>query len=436
MDDIPHTHNLCTIEAWLNAAWVAIATLERLDDGEFGCRSPARLTYLLEHALVYADTRGPAALSVNQPVALMPNQNSTWPAVLADLLPQGDGRRRLAQHLDLPAERPASDWPLLLAGAGNPIGHLRIREAADTLRHGRSQFDEGWTREEVCSRDASFLEQVHAAGFALGGSSGVQGEWPKLLLTQDAEQRWHLDHQLPDAKAARHWLVKFSRRDDSVYDDILRAEAAYHALAGELGLRTQGESVYHQGLLFVQRFDRLLDASGSMERIAQESLYSLTGRTGFDQYLNHDQVCQALAECVTEPARELTEYVWRDAINLALGNRDNHGRNTAIQRFANGRIALAPIFDLAPMCLHPDAMARRMRWRQEEGGRPDWRAVAEQVAETNVITAADLRGRYASWAAALQGVPERLQTLGCPARVLTAIARPLAEVIADLRKAS
>lgn len=436
MKEVTDTQNLCTIEAWLNAAWVAIATLERLDAGEFGCRSPARLTYLLEHALAHADARGPAALSVNQPAAFMPSQGPTWPAVLADLLPQGDGRRRLAQHLDLPAERPASDWPLLLAGAGNPIGHLRIREAADALMSERNPLSAGWSREEVCRRDASFLEQVHAAGFALGGSSGVQGEWPKLLLTQDAEQRWHLDHQLPDARAMRHWLVKFSRRDDPVYDDILRAEAAYHVLAGELGLRTQGESLYHQGLLFVERFDRLPDANGGVERIAQESLYSLTGRAGFDQYLNHDQVCRALAECATEPARELVEYVWRDVINLALGNRDNHGRNTAIQRFADGRIALAPIFDLAPMCLHPDAMARRMRWRQEEAGRPDWRAVAGQVAETSVLTAADLRGHYPAWAAALQGVPERLQALACPARVVSAIARPLAEVIADLSKAS
>ena len=38
-------------------------------------------------------------------------------------------------------------------------------------------------------------------------------------------------------------------------------------------------------------------------------------------------------------------------------------RNTALQRDFEGRIALTPLYDFAPMYLHPDGIARRIRWK-------------------------------------------------------------------------
>ena len=57
----------------------------------------------------------------------------------------------------------------------------------------------------------------------------------------------------------------------------------------------------------------------------------------------------------------------RDVLNVALGNRDNHLRNTALQRFEDGTIRLTPLFDFAPMMLHPDGIARSSRWEGEQG---------------------------------------------------------------------
>ena len=48
-----------------------------------------------------------------------------------DLLPQGYGRLELLKYLELPEiTEQSADWPLLMAGAANPIGHLRIKEAS------------------------------------------------------------------------------------------------------------------------------------------------------------------------------------------------------------------------------------------------------------------------------------------------------------------
>ena len=62
-----------------------------------------------------------------------------------------------------------------------------------------------------------------------------------------------------------------------------------------------------------------------------------------------------------------------------LGNKDNHARNTAVQRHFNGRIALTPLYDFAPMVLHPDGIARRIRWEGNDGGQPDWGRVLDRV---------------------------------------------------------
>ena len=53
---------------------------------------------------------------------------------LIDMLPQGYGRQELLRRIGAPATAGvAADWKLLLAGAGKPIGNLRVKEAADWL---------------------------------------------------------------------------------------------------------------------------------------------------------------------------------------------------------------------------------------------------------------------------------------------------------------
>jgi serine/threonine-protein kinase HipA len=62
------------------------------------------------------------------PVALNPQQLPHWPLFMIDMLPQGYGRRELLRQLELAESMEEdADWRLPRAGAGNPIGHLRIK---------------------------------------------------------------------------------------------------------------------------------------------------------------------------------------------------------------------------------------------------------------------------------------------------------------------
>ena len=111
------------------------------------------------------------------------------------------------------------------------------------------------------------------------------------------------------------------------------------------------------------------------------SLYAVAHIPGFGAAVRHDVYCQALAKVVTDPAREVREYLRRDILNLALRNTDNHGRNSAVLR-KNGQLRLSPLFDFAPMFLDPEGIGRLSRWEDElPGDQPHWAVVCENIGD-------------------------------------------------------
>ncbi len=373
----------CTIQLYLDGAWHDVAQVRLSGPETEGWKAGTYSGYGVEWAFEHPGAADAHALCARWPVGLEPLQIPHWPVFLIDMLPQGFGRQELLRRIGRSAGAGmVADWPLLLAGAGNPIGHLRVKEAAEWLgRHAGATH--GFTDDEVAERGDVFSEYLASHGLFVAGSSGVQGEWPKVLLTRADDGLLYLDHTLPDARATAHYIVKFGRGTDPGLASILRHEAPYMRIAAGLGLRVHAPLVLRQRALFISRFDRRVEAgragAGRVVRLAQESIATLTGMPGFEAVPSHDQVCRDLVRHCTDPQTEVLEYLRRDVANLALGNKDNHARNTAVQRDAHGRIGLTPLYDFAPMYLHPDGIARRIRWSDNDGGRPDWRRVLDSV---------------------------------------------------------
>ncbi|MCS4510514.1 type II toxin-antitoxin system HipA family toxin [Xylophilus ampelinus] len=370
----------CTIQLQLDDRWRDVAQVRLLGPANEGWKAATYSGYAVEWAFEHPGATDAHALCARWPVGLEPLQIPHWPVFLIDMLPQGFGRQQLLRRFGRsPSAGVVADWPLLLAGAGNPIGHLRVKEAAEWL--GRNAgATRGFTDDEVAERGDAFAEYLASHGLFVAGSSGVQGEWPKVLLTRADDGLLYLDHTLPDARAVAHYIVKFGRGTDPQLASILRHEAPYMRIAARLGLRVHAPLMLRHRALFIPRFDRRVEA-GRVVRLAQESIATLTGMPGFEAVPSHDQVCRELVRHCTDPQTEVLEYLRRDVANLALGNKDNHARNTAVQRDAEGRIGLTPLYDFAPMYLHPDGIARRIRWTDNDGGRPDWRRVLDSVCE-------------------------------------------------------
>jgi len=346
---------------WLEAAQASFSNVVRNGFREDKC--------IFEYDYHYAFGNTPLKVSLTLPVDINLHVLKGWPAFLYDLVPQGNGRKFLLDRLQLP-DTQASDLPLLCAGAFNPIGRLRIREAVHYFeqhkeRHGLDT--DGFTFDELLARAPDFHEAMMVHGMLAAGGTGVQGVAPKYLLTEAHDGKWYPDAALPDDQARRHYIVKRPRGPSEADRKVLRNEARYMKVAQRFGIRVSELPALHEDMLFIPRFDRRAQ-DGSVLRFHQESAASIAGLGGFGVQADQFKLLDAIRRVVDEPIEATIEFIKRDVLNLAMRNPDNHARNTAVQTI-DGVTRITPLFDFAPMYLDPEGIARSARWYHPKTGK-------------------------------------------------------------------
>jgi serine/threonine-protein kinase HipA len=360
----------------LEGSWHRCATVTLEDATQASRRERVLLRYEADYAVERLGASDHRALAVRAPVDLGVRTLPHWPSFLIDLLPQGAARKRL-ERLDAGA---LTEWALLERGGVNPVGNLRVRPHAPYA----ARIHPGFELREMTSRGDAFIDYANEVGATVAGATDTQGDAPKFWIVQDEKGRWHPDSGEVGAIARRFALLKFPVPEAGLRaEEILRNEAAYQRVAARLGLRvTETLPEFIDGALLIPRFDRR-SVRGTEIRLGVESLYSVAGvLDSAHAPLAHHAALIALAGCLTDLGTEIGEYVRRDLLNLALGNRDNHGRNTAILKDTDGSMRLAPLFDLGPSFLDARAIARVMRWPGEALGSTgsDWNHVLENLA--------------------------------------------------------
>jgi serine/threonine-protein kinase HipA len=354
------------IDIHIDGAWHACAEITLRDPAARSRNGPVTLRYDADYAIRHLHARDIRALGVRSPVDFAVHPFAAWPSFLIDLLPQGAARKRLERASPVGL----SDWEMLARGAINPAGNLRVHPARTTV----SSPHPGFLLEEMIERGDAFVDYANEVGATVAGATDSQGEAPKFWVVQDKQGNWHPDAGQLAADVRRHALLKFPVPDAGPRAvDILRHEAAYQRVAQRMGLRVTPElPQFIDGALLVPRFDRRV-GSGDEIRLGVESVYSISGIVDSTrESLAHHQVLIELQKCCTDFGEEVLEYFRRDILNLALGNRDNHGRNTAILKETDGSIRLAPLFDFGPSYLDARAIARVIHWDAERGGSIDW----------------------------------------------------------------
>ncbi|WP_225884172.1 type II toxin-antitoxin system HipA family toxin [Rhizobium phaseoli] len=227
------------------------------------------------------------------------------------------------------------------------------------------------------------MEVADRFGMLASGSSGLQGEWPKVSMTQATDGLYYPDSFVTDDEAVRHVIVKLVRSNEPVDRLILEGEALYSRIAKEIGLDVSEPSTYADGVLIIPRFDRKKKDGGGTIRLGQESLVSAIGVADFGHVGTHEAYIDVLRQYSADPFSDIVEYLKRDIANLALGNPDNHGRNSALSKHQDGMIRLSPLFDFAPMRLAKEGIVRSTRWAMmRDGGRdhlPDWKHICAEL---------------------------------------------------------
>jgi serine/threonine-protein kinase HipA len=123
-----------------------------------------------------------------------------------------------------------------------------------------------------------------------------------------------------------------------------------------------------------------------------------------------------------------------------MGNRDNHGRNTAILKDNRGSVYLAPIFDFGPSFLDARAIVRTMHWDGEQSDQTNWNTVlsnlstrfedADLVLE-NVRAVAKALGGFAQ---DLENLPELMRECGVDGAVIAQRRSPIEALARGLGK--
>ncbi len=121
---------------------------------------------------------------------------------------------------------------------------------------------------------------------------------------------------------------------------------------------------------------------------------------------------QSIANYCTEPSEELCEFLRRDIFNLAVGNTDNHLRNTSVLKHPSGHIELSPLSYVAPMLLDRAGIPRASRWGEHERqGRIDWGGVVSDLAVLGA-SMKNLREVLGSMAEFVSSLHDRMEKIG------------------------
>lgn len=363
---------------WHNCANIKIA------ESQQSFYSKTTLSYETEYFFEFAQfegTRGHMALSTLLPLDLCIKQASTWPSFLLDLIPQGFARKAICDRERI-VNNQENDAEILAVGALNPIGNLRVKNDNDLFT---GTNHPGFTTEDLIAKNEEFLDHAEEYGALIVGTTGAQGMAPKFLLNQDQSGNWHCDGALKDEEVLKSFIVKFPRgksKDDKL---ILEAEKPYLDIARELGVHTFAPLYYEGDVLFIPRFDRK-KLGNVMVRHGVESLASVLGLSDFASKITVEDCLQALSLYSTNPKEDILEYIFRDFLNVAMGNTDNHGRNTALLKTPDGEIRLSPLFDFAPMVLDPQMIPRNIKWTHEKNYIPDFHKVSDFLQDLDFET--------------------------------------------------
>ncbi|WP_445773519.1 type II toxin-antitoxin system HipA family toxin [Shewanella sp.] len=422
-----------TIQALIQQQWLDIASLTLVNPKK-GLSSQTRLGYELDYAVDWLNYNDEHACSLTLPIQIMiEHEADRWFGFLEDIAPAGAARRYLVNYWGIQLLSPAEQDSFLLEKATiAPVGNLRIKQSLPTLPPDSTLHLRKFSVNDIVERESNFLEYAQEMGAISGGATGAGGEAPKLLLRASEQNEIWIDtfqtqHDIADA----HYLVKFPRGRRTQDDcDILRAEYHFYHELTAMGFNTI--SIKDMKLLegsrypslWLPRFDTAWNGN-HWERFGLESIFSVLNEPA-GSYLNHFMVIRSVCSVLQKQSNTFNtadfvcEWLTRDLLNIAFGNSDNHGRNTALLKQPNN-IWLSPIYDFAPMKLDPENVTRTTKWDPpfEEGGEYRWQAITDELndlcpRETSLLA-------LKKTAEKLVGLQQRLHARGVPERVLDVI---------------
>lgn len=346
-----------SLGVWLRGRYVA----------ELRAPRTGRLSCSYERAVLDDHPLNQPLLSCSLPVRT--GSRDAWPFVTG-LLPEGQHRQEMASR----ADAPANDLLGMLDRFGRDVAGAVIVSADDPPV--RAAATEPYTDETL----AEAVRDLDTFPLGLHDDSelSVAGLQDKMLLVAEHDGWARPVHGYPST----HIL----KVDDRLHRGLVRAEHACLTLARAAGLSASSSvlmTVDDAECIVVTRFDRSVDADGTIHRIHQEDACQALGvdpernqrkakyqAFGGPSYLD---IARLLDAWSSDGRAELERLLGHVVFTVAIGNADAHGKNIALLHVAPGEIALAPLYDTVPTALWPRLRTDAAMF---VGGRTDLRQIS------------------------------------------------------------
>lgn len=293
-------------------------------------------------------------IGVRCPVRAAPYVGPDAVAVFANLLPEGDLLSALSRATRLD---PSDTVGLLGAVGGECAGALQLWPD-DGTPPPTPAYDP-----VTAGQLASLFEQAGGQRRQVEGRASLSGTQPKLALWRrppvDAVAR---AASIPEYRLPRHGAptTVVVKQPSPLFPGVLEAELVGMRLMEAAGVpvassaRCQLAPDCHESA----RFDRTMAADGSVARRHAEDGCQLTGRAPGEKYAGPGGVTyQALVAVLrrqgARPAEDRERLLRWALVNACIGNHDAHAKNVSVVHDPDGRIRLAPAYDVVVTTIFP-----------------------------------------------------------------------------------
>lgn len=401
------------LAVWLYGERVAIVDRER---------GRPRLTYTSEALGRYA--LGTPLLSLSLPVGNRRYPQGTVRPFLDGLLPEGESRKSIARDVGV---RQDDAYGLIRELGRDCAGAVIIQPAEDPPPpQPTTTTAQRLSAEEI---DA-LVRDLRSAPLGAGGKVRVSlaGVQEKLVLTRMPDGSWG---RPVDGTPSTHIL----KPEIAAYPQTVENEAFCMRIAKHLGLdvaAVETTEIAKRKLIVVERYDRVVGADGSVERIHQEDFCQATGTPPDTKYEEDGgPSLRRVADILQSVAApdSLEKLLQAVTLNVLLGNGDAHGKNFSLLHNPSGALTLTPLYDLMSTLHYEDNRLAMYVDSVQRTDRVTAQRIADEAARWGLSRerAAGAVGDLLDKAPAAMAAA-REETDGVPAGLIATIKRQLAQL--------
>jgi len=295
----------------------------------------------------------PIALSRSLPLRAEPFTQKECRGFFGGILPEEGRRKVIARILGI---SDMNDFAMLEQIGGECAGAISFLPEGEGTREDNDSY-----RELAGNELAMILRELPRRPL-MAGADGIRlslaGTQDKIAVRLDDAKI-----SIPRGSAPSSHVLKPAI---DTYEGVVFNEAFCMALASACGLNVapvEIRKVDDIDYLLVERYDRVRDKAGNIQRLHQEDFCQALGIPSENKYQSEGG--PSLADCFnlirdasSVPARDLIALLDAVIFNLLIGNHDAHAKNFSLLNLPGRSIRLAPLYDLVCTAYYPELTDR------------------------------------------------------------------------------